>query len=105
MLPAEQPDRSLDSSAPAAGRPRLAVVALAEEQRSPELPYENGLLRSALIGAVVGFTIVFAMTFGGLLVTGLELSYVLPSALFVSVFGGVGFGGMQAAALHRPRTD
>jgi hypothetical protein len=30
---------------------------------------------------------------------------VLPSAVFVAAFGGIGFGGMQAAALHRPHAD
>jgi hypothetical protein len=102
VLPAEQPDSSLDNRASPTERPLLSAVPPSEEDQHG-LPFEDGLLRSAVVGGVIGFTVVFVMVCAGLLLADLDLAYVLPSAVFVAAFGGVGFGGMQAAALHKPR--
>jgi hypothetical protein len=62
-------------------------------------------VRSVVVGGVIGFTVVFVMVCAGLLLADLDLAYVLPSAVFVAAFGGVGFGAMQAAALHKPHAS
>jgi hypothetical protein len=101
VLPAEQPDPTPTSRASTPERPLLSTVPPSEEHQH-ELPLEDGLVRSAVVGGVIGFTVVFVMVCAGLLLADLDLAYVLPSAVFVAAFGGVGFGGMQAAALHKP---
>lgn len=103
MLPAQQPDRPLASSAPTVDRPPLVAVPPHQEDRH-EVPHEDGLVRSVVLGAAIGFTTVFVMVCAGLLLADMGLAYVLPSATFVAAFGGIGFGGMQAAALHKPRS-
>lgn len=102
MLPAEQTGSSPASRAHTADRARLSVVRPSEEDPS-ELQFEDGLVRSAVVGGAIGFVIVFVMVCAGLLLTDMDLSYVVPSAGFVAAFGGIGFGAMQAAALHKPR--
>lgn len=101
MLPAEPPDSSPRSTASIAEGPRRSAVPLDGEDQA-DVPFEDGLVRSAAVGGVIGFTIVFVMVCAGLLLIDMDLAYVLPSAAFVAAFGGVGFGAMQAAALHRP---
>jgi len=74
------------------------------EEDAPGPQAEDGLVRSAVVGGVIGFAVVFVHVCAGLLLADMELVYVLPSAAFVAAFGGFGFGAMQAAALHKPRS-
>jgi hypothetical protein len=103
VLPAELPEPALDPSATSRpDRPRLALV-----QPPPEpdagIPFETGLVRFFVIGAAIGFALIFALVGGGLLASGIGLVYALPAAAFVAAFGGIGFGAMEGAALHKPR--
>jgi hypothetical protein len=87
---------------PPPGSPERSIVPPPEEAHA--LPFEHGLVRSVVLGGVIGFAIVFVLVATGLLLIDMELAYVLPSAGFVAAFGGIGFGGMQSAALHTPRS-
>lgn len=61
---------------------------------------EDGIGRAFVIGSVVGFIVVFAAFGGAALAIGLEVVPSLGLALFVSIWGGPGFGGMMGAVVH-----
>jgi hypothetical protein len=101
VLPAELPEPTPDSAeAPHTDRPRLALV---QAEPEPELPFETGLVRSLVVGGAIGFALIFALVGGGLLLSGIGPAYALPAAAFVAAFGGIGFGAMEGAALHKPK--
>jgi hypothetical protein len=116
--PLRQPDPD-----PQRDRPRLAAVpdldetsrqddaadaatkALTEAKAdsTAELAFEDGLVKVAVIGGAVGFVIVFALVAAGLyLIADAGLPAALGGASFVAAFGGLGFGAMMGASLHKP---
>ncbi len=108
MLPAERsgtvslPSEPQEESA-GEPKPELTLVPSAADV-DEDVPFETGLFRSAAIGAIVGFALIFVMVVVGLLIAGIELWATLLSAVFIASFGGIGFGGMEAASMHKPPT-
>src|SRR5690349_12878782 len=87
------------------GRPQLRRVIDASTDPAAageEVPFETGLLRSLLIGGILGFVLVFLMVGGGFILAGIDPVASIMGALFVGAFAGVGFGAMTGASIHQP---
>ncbi len=106
MLPAESPGAASVPPDPTdegvrPSRPELTLVSSAAET-SEDVPFETGLLRSAILGGMLGFSIIFVLVLVGFLLAGIDPAATVLSAIFVASFGGVGFGAMEAASMHKP---
>jgi hypothetical protein len=53
-----------------------------------------GLLRSVVVGALVGVVVAFVGTTVGILLAGQEAGSAVGLGLFIAVWGGLGFGSM-----------
>jgi hypothetical protein len=63
--------------------------------------HDAGLGRALVLGGVVGFVVVYLIAFGLFLVVGdYEVATAAGVAMFVGLFGGVGFGAMVGASIH-----
>lgn len=104
MLPAERPRPAHETDSTPDHPARLSLVPSREEdQLVQEVSFETGLIRSLVIGGFVGFIAVFVLVCGGFLLAGIDVISSILSAAFVGAFGGVGFGAMEGASIHKPR--
>lgn len=102
MLPLEQPDPSAQPSETAPTAPVTLRLVTESLDAPAETPFETGLVRSLVVGGVLGFLLIFAIVTVGFLLAGIDPIAAIMSAMFVGAFGGIGFGAMTGGSIHKP---
>lgn len=65
----------------------------------------SATVKAVLVGTVVGFFVVAAITGGTALAMGAGVPGALAVAVFTGVWGGPGFGGMMGFVLQQARDE
>lgn len=91
------------SAAPAeAAQPQPVPTPTAALDRATEADDHAGLVRSLVLGGLVGFLIVYVISFGLFAAFGgYGLAVAATVSVFVGLFGGIGFGAMVGASIRK----
>lgn len=91
------------SAAPAdAAQPQPVPTPTAALDGTTEPDDHAGLVRSLVVGGLVGFLIVYVISFGLFAAFGgYGLAVAATVSVFVGLFGGIGFGAMVGASIRK----
>ena len=71
----------------------------------PTAPWQDppGLGKSVLVGSTIGVVLAFLFVTGGMLATGTVWQSAVGVGVFVSFWGGLGFGSMMGGVMYVSR--
>src|SRR5207244_5146115 len=73
--------------------------------QAPDRRWRRAFGRAAVVGALVGLVVVFAVCAGVMLLAGFSVGDAASVGIFTAFWGGPGLGGMFGATIHLARRE